>query len=62
MPWLILVIKTQLPADDTPSTQRCTLHLGFINLKLEFFLQQVFGAVAGELAFSNIGMHLGIRD
>jgi len=35
---------------------------GFINLKLEYFLQQVFGTVAGELALSNIRIYLGIWD
>jgi len=39
-------VETQFPADDTPSTQRYTLHLGFINIKTLFFLQQVFGATA----------------
>jgi len=36
-----LVVRTQLPADDTPSIQRYTLHLGFINLKLGIFLNSL---------------------
>jgi len=37
------------------------LHLGSINIKILFF-QQIFDAVAGELALSNIEAYLGIRD
>ena len=43
-------METQFSLDDTPSTQRYTLHLGFINIKTLFFLQQ-----ATEPLVENLG-------
>jgi len=57
---LIPVFETQLSADDTPSTRRQALRLGFINVKNSIIPSIKFGAIVRELAFFNIEVCLSI--